>query len=82
MGSLVFTDTIDYITNDSTVGLDGTEIQWDGTFNGQTVQNGVYAAVAELWSCVESSYTICPSTETKHGSDNYQLFYFDITVKQ
>ncbi len=79
-GELVFQDEVFDATG---TGVKGNEIFWDGTFNGQDAEQGVYAAMYEFENCDSGSYSHCSgscngSFCAPHGG--YVLTTQDITL--
>jgi hypothetical protein len=70
-GGVILEQEITYNPNDNT-GFKGNELFWDGTFNGQPVENGVYVWVLEINSCSDT-YTGC-NNDPSHVCDNQTGF--------
>ena len=84
LGNLAFDESVNTDLFD-TKGILGPEIEWDGTFNGQPVESGVYAWTVTVESCDDGSNhcTDCggPNNEWRVcGSPGQVIFAGDVTV--
>ncbi len=71
------------------VGINGEDLTWDGKFNGQYVNPGVYTCLMDIHSCYADGGVAgctwnwdCPEPGYFCSSNNHSVTQFDITVIQ